>query len=247
MTENDLRLKVAGTINGWLGSSRGSPGHREILDTYNGYRPLARGYRVKESDAYCATTVSAAYIKAGIAEWTGTECGCNEFINAAKGRGIWVEDDGHVPGIGDTVVYDWQDSGQGDNVGYADHIGIVAEVSPFGDSFTVTEGNMSGGKVGQRTLKVDGKNIRGFICPDFDAIAGALTPPEPERAPERFNTMDEIRRWAPWALETAVWMVAHGTIRGNGAPADEDEYPTDMDLSRDMLRILVIIDREKST
>lgn len=30
---------------------------------------------------------------------------------------------------------------------------------------------MNGGKVGTRTMQVNGKYIRGFICPDFDAIA----------------------------------------------------------------------------
>lgn len=30
---------------------------------------------------------------------------------------------------------------------------------------------MNGGKVGTRTMQVNGKYIRGFICPDFDGIA----------------------------------------------------------------------------
>ncbi len=38
----------------------------------------------------------------------------------------------------------------------------------------VTEGNMSGGKVGKRTMAINGKYIRGFICPDFAAIAKKL-------------------------------------------------------------------------
>ena len=33
---------------------------------------------------------------------------------------------------------------------------------------------MSGGKVGKRTMQVNGKYIRGFITPDFDAIAKAI-------------------------------------------------------------------------
>ena len=58
----------------------------------------------------------------------------------------------------------------GDNRGYSDHIGIVTQVNGA-SSFTVTEGNMNGGKVGTRTMQVNGKYIRGFICPDFDGIA----------------------------------------------------------------------------
>ena len=38
----------------------------------------------------------------------------------------------------------------------------------------VTEGNMNGGKVGKRTVKVNGRYIRGFITPDFDMIAKKL-------------------------------------------------------------------------
>lgn len=47
---------------------------------------------------------------------------------------------------------------------------------------------MSGGKVGKRTMQVNGKYIRGFITPDFDAIAkkiggasgGAAAPAQPQ-------------------------------------------------------------------
>lgn len=45
----------------------------------------------------------------------------------------------------------------------------------------VTEGNMSGGKVGKRTMAINGKYIRGFICPDFAAIAKKLGGPPGER------------------------------------------------------------------
>lgn len=164
-----LRQKVVGIINGWIGTTKGSAKHLEILAAYNGYKPLARGYKVQKNDAYCAATVSAAYILAGIAEYTGTECGVGKFITIAKSKGIWVENDAHVPGLGDACVYDWQDDGVGDCTGAGDHIGIVTAVG--GDPFTVTEGNMSGGKVGTRKMRVNGRYIRGFICPDFAAAA----------------------------------------------------------------------------
>lgn len=173
MTENELRQSVVTIINAWIGGTKGSDKHLDILDAYNTYKPLARGYRVQVGDAYCATTVSAAWIRAGIAEYTGTECSCNNLINLAKSKGIWVEDDAHVPQIGDACVYDWDDDGKGDDVGKAEHIGIVSAVS--GGKFTVTEGNMSGGKVGQRSMAVNGRYIRGFICPDYAAIAEILS------------------------------------------------------------------------
>lgn len=172
MTENELRQKTADIINGWVGATKGSAKHLEILDTYNGHKPLARGYTVQVYDAYCATTVSAAYIKAGIAEYTGTECGVEKYTLVAKKLGIWVENDAHTPKIGDACVYDWDDKGVGDCTGAGDHIGIVTAVN--GSTFIVTEGNMTGGKVGKRTLRVNAKYIRGFICPDFAAIAKKL-------------------------------------------------------------------------
>ena len=182
MTGNELRQQVCNIINGWYGATKGSAKHLEILSTYNGHAPLARGYKVQVNDAYCATTVSAAYIKAGIADYTGTECGVEKFVNVAQAKGIWEENDAHVPKLGEAVVYDWDDNGVGDNRGYSDHIGIVTQVNGA-NSFTVTEGNMSGGKVGTRTMQVNGKYIRGFICPDFDGIArktgGSTAAPAP--------------------------------------------------------------------
>ena len=126
-------------------------------------------------DAHCATTASAAYIKAGIAEYTGTECGVGKYVEIAKKKGIWTENDAYTPKVGDACVYDWQDGANyatTDNTGAPDHIGIVTQVG--GGTFVVTEGNMNGGKVGKRTVKVNGRYIRGFITPDFDMIARKL-------------------------------------------------------------------------
>lgn len=174
MTGAELRQKVANTINAWLGAVQGSATHKAILAIYNGHKPLAAGYTMPVSAPWCAATVSAAWIKAGIAEYTGTECSCPRFITVAKGKGYWVEADNHVPQVGDAVLYDWSDGASYasyDSTGEPDHIGLVVAVS--GRSFTVTEGNMSS-KVGQRTMQVNGRYIRGFICPDYDAIAKKL-------------------------------------------------------------------------
>ena len=172
MNEQQLRQNVADIINSWIGATKGSAKHLEILSIYNSYKPLARGYKVQTNDAYCATTVSAAWIKAGIAAYTGTECGVERFVRIAQDKGIWVENDAYVPKLGDAIVYDWDDSGVGDDKGNGDHIGIVT--TPGSATFTVTEGNMSGGKVGTRTMSVNGKYIRGFIAPDYVAIVKAL-------------------------------------------------------------------------
>ena len=189
MTEKQLRQNVADVMESWVGATRGSATHLEILRIYNTYTPLARGYKVQVGDAYCATTVSAAWIVTGCAKWTGTECGCDKFIEIAKSKGIWIEDDAYVPKVGDAILYDWDDSGSGDNRGSSDHIGIVTAVS--GRSFTVTEGNINGGKVGRRTMTVDGKNIRGFIAPDYAMIAAQMSPIQED---EEEIDMDEVKK-----------------------------------------------------
>ena len=51
MTENQLRQKVADIINAWVGTTKGSAKHREILEIYNGHKPLARGYKMQVKDA----------------------------------------------------------------------------------------------------------------------------------------------------------------------------------------------------
>ena len=173
MTEQQLRQKVADTMSSWLGATRGSSTHLEILRIYNSHTPLARGYKVQTGDAYCATSASAAYIANGLSDYTGTECGCGKWVEIAKAKGIWTESDSYVPGIGDAIMYDWDDSGSGDNQGEPDHVGIVVRSS--NGTFDVVEGNGSGGKVVKRTMSVNGKYIRGFITPNFAKAAKDMT------------------------------------------------------------------------
>ena len=135
--------------------------HEEALKIYNSQKKLPRGYKVTQKDPWCATWVSAVLIKAGVK--INYECSCNELIKLNKD--LWVEDDNYMPKIGDLVLYDWQDTGVGDNKGSADHVGIVCEINSTG--FKVIEGNMSN-KVGYRTLKYNGKFIRGFITPHYE-------------------------------------------------------------------------------
>lgn len=175
MNEMQLRQQVVDIISKWIGGAKGSAAHHEILTTYNSHMPLAVGYAVQPWDDYCDATVSAAYIKAGMAEFTGTECGVERHTKLAKQLGIWVENDDHIPEIGDSCVYDWQAPAQGDATGWADHIGIVTSVSADRRSFTVTEGNMAGGVVGKHEIPVGYRYIRGFICPNFKAAAAALS------------------------------------------------------------------------
>lgn len=164
MTELEARMKVVNIMRAWVGGYEGGIIHKEILNTYNNHRPLAQGYVVKSWDAWCATTVSAAFIKAGMTSIAPTECSCPRMINLYKNIGRWVENDAYVPQPGDIIMYDWQDNGSGDNVGTADHVGIVESCN--GSTMVIIEGNMSNG-VGRRNLQVNARYIRGYCCPDF--------------------------------------------------------------------------------
>lgn len=162
--------KTANTIldiaRGWLGCKESNGSHKKIIDLYNNHKPLARGYKVKYTDSWCATFVSACSIKAGYTEIIPTECSCNQMINGFKKIGRWCEDDAHVPSTGDIIFYDWQDNGKGDNKGSSDHVGIVEKVE--GSTITVIEGNKNDA-VGRRKLQVNGRYIRGYGLPKYDA------------------------------------------------------------------------------
>lgn len=198
MTEQALRQKLVGIAQGWLGRKESDGSHREIIDLYNSHKPLARGYPVKYTDAWCSTFASAVAIKAGLTDIIPTECGCEKHIQLFKALGSWEENDAHVPAPGDYIFYDWDDNGAGDCTGSADHIGIVEKVS--GQTITVIEGNMSNA-VGRRTLKVNGRYIRGYGVPKYsskatagsNASGGAATPsPAPGPAASGLKVGDTV-------------------------------------------------------
>lgn len=169
MTVSELRNKVVKIAEAWVGGVRGGAAHKQVLEVYNSYRPLPRGYAVQLNDAYCATFASACWIKAGVASVAVIECSVPKMVDLAKTKGIWMENDAYIPSPGDAIVYDWDDDGKGDNIGYPDHVGIVVKVS--NKVISVIEGNMTGGKIGRRNIPVDGKYIRGFILPKYSVLA----------------------------------------------------------------------------
>lgn len=156
----------------WIGCKESDGSHRKIIDIYNAHKPLARGYAVKYTDAWCATFVSACAIKTGMTDIIPTECGCGEMVKLFKNLGEWDENDARVPNPGDIIFYDWQDSGSGDNTGNPDHVGIVEKVS--NGVITVIEGN-NADSVKRRTIKVNGRYIRGYGVPKYDTATNTVT------------------------------------------------------------------------
>lgn len=193
MTEAQARQKIVSIMQGWIGLKRSDRSHAPIIDTYNGNKPLPRGYAVTYNDAYCATTTSAAAIKAGYTDIIPVECSCYYLIEKAKAMGIWQENDAYIPAPGDEVLYDWDDGANfatTDNRGTPEHVGMVEAVSE--STIKVMEGNMSGGVVGRRNLQVNGRYIRGFICPNY---ASKATEKAPEKSIDEIATEVLAGRW----------------------------------------------------
>ena len=161
------REKLVAQARSWIGCKESDGTHRKIIDVYNADKPLPRGYKVSYTDAWCATFVTACAIKCGATDIIPKECSCNKMIELFKKLGCWVENDSHVPAVGDIMFYDWDDTGKGDNVGVSDHVGIVEKV--IGDTVIVIEGNYSN-ECKRRTLKVNGRYIRGYGVPKYDEV-----------------------------------------------------------------------------
>lgn len=163
-----FRNAVVEQANKWLGLKSADKSNAIILDTYNKNKPLPRGYKVKQGDSWCATFASAVFIALGYKDIFPIECSCGKVVEKAKSMGIWVENDAFVPNIGDCILYDWDDNGKGDATGWPDHIGIVTYVNVNSGYIVVTEGNYSK-SVKKRTININGRYIRGYITPKFDA------------------------------------------------------------------------------
>ena len=175
------REAIVALANSWLGKNEADGSHKEIIDVYNSYHPHPRGYKVKYTDAWCATFISALAIKLGYTDFITIECSCSKILAKAKVTGTFKEDDSYFPKIGDFILYDWEDKGVGDCTGTPDHIGIVTKVN--GKNITVVEGDYSN-SVKERVLKVNDKFIRGYIVPNYEATTEAPVKTDLELAKE---------------------------------------------------------------
>ena len=162
--------KILDQARAWIGCKEADGSHKKIIDTYNGHSPRARGYKVRYTDSWCATFVSAVAIACGYTDIIPTECGCQRMIDLFKQLGCWKEADNYVPTPGDVCFYDWDDSGKGDCTGWSDHVGYVEKVE--GDTITLIEGNRSN-RVKRCTIKVNGRYIRGYGVPKYGKAATA--------------------------------------------------------------------------
>lgn len=166
--EAQLRMKYVDQAKKWMGAEEDDKSHVPIIDIYNGHKPLALGYTVSYTDAWCSTFASAISIETGLTDIIPTECGCDRHIALFQQMGCWVEDDSYVPLPGDLIFYTWKIvNGEGDCQRSSDHVGIVTGVA--GNQIIVIEGN-NGDGVRSRCVTIDDPVIRGFATPKYSTL-----------------------------------------------------------------------------
>lgn len=226
MTADELRREVVRQAESWLGRREADMSHREIIDIYNSIDPLPSGYRMTYYDPWCAAFVSAVAQVCSLTKWIFPECSCDRMIALYKAAGRWMEDDAYRPKFGDIIMYDWQDSGTGDDTGGADHVGYVTGLT--GDTIHIIEGNCSNA-VMRTTRQIDGRYIRGYCLPDYEAAAGAEsvpneptegTPTKPEPDTYIVKPGDSL-----WAIAWDHHMTSTELARINGIDPNEFIYP----------------------
>ena len=207
------------TVSELLELARRQIGVKECPPNSNNVRYNTWYYGREVSGAaypWCMVFVQWVFDQASVKLPTRT-ASCGALMRAAQAAGCWVTK-GYQPG--DVVIYDFPGGAA------TDHCGIVESVD--GTYISAIEGNTSssndadGGAVERRTRRLS-------------LIAGAVRPTFDEEVEEmRYNTVAEC---PDWARETVQKLIDKGYLGGDGQS---------LDLSRDMVRILVIQDRAGS-
>ena len=204
------------TVSELLDIARRQIGTRESPPNSNNVRYNTWYYGREVSGAaypWCMVFVQWVFDQAKVKLPTRT-ASCGALMRAAQSAGCWVTGD-YRPG--DVVIYDCPGGAA------TDHCGIVESVD--GTYISAIEGNTSstsdadGGAVERRARK-------------FAQIVGAVRPSYDKEVEEvRYNTVSEC---PDWARETIQKLVNREYLSGTGEG---------LDLSADMVRLLVILDR----
>lgn len=135
------------------------------------------------------------------------------------------------PEQGCIVIFDFPNTGS-----TTDHTGLFELLD--GNCIVTIEGNTDethGGGVQQRRRKLS----------DFATKPIYIVPRELQENKRlvRYDTMSEIKAGLPWAVPTIDKLIRAGALTGTSGWYDGDGYPTGLDLSEDMIRVFVILDR----
>ena len=204
------------TVSELLDIARRQIGTRESPPNSNNVRYNTWYYGREVSGAaypWCMVFVQWVFDQAKV-KLPARTASCGALMRAAQSAGCWVTK-GYQPG--DVVIYDFPGGAA------TDHCGIVEAVD--GTYISAIEGNTSssndadGGAVERRARK-------------FAQIVGAVRPSYDKEVEEvRYNTVEEC---PDWARETVQKLVNKEYLNGTGEG---------LDLSADMVRLLVILDR----
>ena len=81
----------------FLGKNEADGSHKAIIDLYNSITPLPVSYKVKYTDDWCATFVSAVAKAVGLTGIVFPECGCERMIKLYQKAERWQENDAYLP------------------------------------------------------------------------------------------------------------------------------------------------------
>lgn len=218
MTGRDVALLAATQV----GISENPPSSNNVR-----YNTWYYGREVSGSSyPWCMVFVQWVFAQLGVALPQRT-ASCGALMRAAQMSGQWVTED-YRPG--DVVIYDFPGGAA------TDHCGIVESVTDSG--VVAIEGNTGSGS------DADGGQVQ-RRSRAWSVIVGAVRAKDlmEEVTEEMVDRYDTVAGCPSWAQSTVDKLVAMGYLTGSSGKVDDQGRPADLDLSRDMLRILVICDR----
>lgn len=164
---------------------------------------------------WCFIAAFGVDLAAQLLRHKNTSAGCTQARNTYKAAGALFDS----PELGDQVFFKRN--------GKIVHTGLVVGLDD--QMVSTVEGNSGNpGGVRRHSYNRNDSYIAGFGRPDWSVL--------PTDRPARFDSLEQIRTDAPWAYNTVARLMSEGAITiPNGS----------LDLSWDMLRLLVIIDRSR--
>lgn len=220
--------KIIETAERYIGIKENPPNSNNVVFNTRYYGKAVSG----SAYPWCCAFIWCLFQDIGAPELFyggGKTASCTTLMNYAKQKGLF-----HTAGFqrGDLALFDFDNDRT-----KSEHIGIIEQVKP--DSVVTIEGNTSlgnnsdGGEVMRRAR--NNNLIIGVYRP---AYAEDKTESEDDNMP-RYNTLAEVPEWG---RPTVKKLIDKKAIKGSGKK-DENGDPADMNLSEDMVRLLVWDDR----
>lgn len=212
--------KVLEIARGELGVKESPRGSNNVK-----YNTWYYGREVSGEYPWCMVYVQWVFDQAGASDLLPIRtASCGTLMTYAKRAGEWVTE-GYQPG--DVVIYDFPGGAA------TDHTGIIE--SATGTTVTAIEGNTSvnnasnGGEVRRMTRELG--EVKGAWRPRYDAVVE-----EDEDDVTRYQKVTDIPDSYGWRGVVDDLMTA-GVINGDGS--DKDGNDDVIDLSQDMVRMLI--------